>query len=358
MQNTLGLNLKVGDIEKKLRIPFDQRTTLSALWHEKEAVKKMKPGDVLELKLFDPVTQEVRPSKVRALGYEVIDVEGQPQEGLKVQQETMGLTLNGWLDEHGQIIRQELGLGLIAQKVQTDFEYTPTAFKGIDVWRSVSIKPIRMSREVLKSQKASYVFDGVSEEHRLDDHRQSWLDNRVTVSREDERLDFPLPAQAPQLAGSIKNEQGLTPRVRMIAQEIARNSANTHEMLGSMLAWFKENIKTEANIKPNDIDLLLTTGKGDCLAQATLMVGLVKSLGLNASVVTGLAYRVNINRFVYHSWVVVEQTDRMVAVDPSWHQMPADTTHIAFHQGVSMKDNPLWSLMNRSITLSVVEYVH
>ena len=43
-----------------------------------------------------------------------------------------------------------------------------------------------MSREVLKSQKASYVFDGVSEEHRLDNHRQSWLDNRVTVSREDE----------------------------------------------------------------------------------------------------------------------------------------------------------------------------
>ena len=68
----------------------------------------MKLGDVLELKLFDPVTQEVRPSRVRALGYEVIDVEGQPQEGLKVQQETMGLTLNGWLDEHGQIIRQEL----------------------------------------------------------------------------------------------------------------------------------------------------------------------------------------------------------------------------------------------------------
>ena len=80
--------------------------------------------------------------------------------------------------------------------MQTDFEYTPTAFKGIDVWRSVSIKPIRMSREVLKSRKASYVFDGVSEEHRLDDHRQSWLDNRVTVSREDERLDFPLPAQS------------------------------------------------------------------------------------------------------------------------------------------------------------------
>ena len=52
LQNTLGLNLKVGDIEKKLRIPFDQRTTLSALWHEKEAVKKMKPGDVLELKLL------------------------------------------------------------------------------------------------------------------------------------------------------------------------------------------------------------------------------------------------------------------------------------------------------------------
>ena len=88
------------------------------------------------------------------------------------------------------------------------------------------------------------------------------------------------------------------------------------------------------------------------------MVGLLKSLGLNASVVTGLAYRVNINRFVYHSWVIVEQEDRMVAVDPSWHQIPADATHIAFHKGESMKDNPLWSLMNRSITISIVEYVH
>ena len=130
------------------------------------------------------------------------------------------------------------------------------------------------------------------------------------------RLDFPLPAQAPQLAGSIKNEQGLTSRVRMIAQEIARNSASTHEMLGAMLVWFKKNIKTEANIKPNDIDLLLTTGKGDCLAQATLMVGWSNLSGLKGIRGDGLAYRVNINRFVYHSWVVVEQEDRMVAVDP------------------------------------------
>ena len=129
-------------------------------------------------------------------------------------------------------------------------------------------------------------------------------------------------------------------------------------MLAVMLVWFKENIKTEANIKPSDIDLLLTTGKGDCLAQATLMVGLVKSFGLNASVVTGLAYRSNLQQFVYHSWVLVEQADRVVAVDPSWHQIPADTTHIAFHKGLSMKDNPLWSLMNRSVQISVVEYVH
>ena len=56
---------------------------------------------------------------------------------------------------------------------------------------------------------------------------------------------------------------------RMIAQEIAKNSANTHEMLSAMLVWFKENIKTEANIKPNDIDLLSQPEK-DCLSQATL----------------------------------------------------------------------------------------
>ena len=128
-------------------------------------------------------------------------------------------------------------------------------------------------------------------------------------------------------------------------------------MLVNMLVWFKENIKTEANLKPNDLELLLTTGKGDCLSQATLMVDLVKSLGLHAYVVTGLAYQSRLNQFVYHAWVIIEQGDRMVAVDPSWHQIPADATHIAFHKGLSMKDNPLWSLMNRSVTISVVEYV-
>ena len=37
--------------------------------------------------------------------------------------------------------------------------------------------------------------------------------------------------------------------------------------------------------------------------------------------------------FYYHAWVEVYTGKEWVAIDPTWNQIPADATHIAFVEG-------------------------
>jgi transglutaminase/protease-like cytokinesis protein 3 len=74
----------------------------------------------------------------------------------------------------------------------------------------------------------------------------------------------------------------------------------------------------------------LENKKGDCNEHAVLFTALARAAGLPARVAAGVVY---LDRaFYYHAWAEV-WLGQWVAVDPVFHQFPADATHIKFVEG-------------------------
>jgi hypothetical protein len=80
---------------------------------------------------------------------------------------------------------------------------------------------------------------------------------------------------------------------------------------------------------PSAIEILRNR-RGDCNEHATLAVALLRTAGIPARIVIGIALLDG--RFYYHAWL--EYWDgRWVTADPTWGQHPADIGHLRFVTG-------------------------
>ncbi len=72
--------------------------------------------------------------------------------------------------------------------------------------------------------------------------------------------------------------------------------------------------------------------KAVCDGHANLLISMLRSVGYNAYYVIGYAYteRTPGRYFGAHGWVEAEYGGRLITLDPTWLESPADATHIKF----------------------------
>jgi hypothetical protein len=100
---------------------------------------------------------------------------------------------------------------------------------------------------------------------------------------------------------------------------------------------------------PNAIEVLKTK-KGDCNEHAVLYTALARAAGIPTRTVVGLVYSTTSagsSGFFYHAWVEVYAGKEWVAIDPTWNQVPADATHLAFVEGGLDQQVQVTSLMGK-----------
>lgn len=100
---------------------------------------------------------------------------------------------------------------------------------------------------------------------------------------------------------------------------------------------------------PNALEVL-ETKKGDCNEHAVLYTALARAAGIPTRTVVGLVYSDTFYGdpgFYYHAWVEVFEGKRWIALDPTWNQVPADATHIAFVEGELDQQVQITSLMGK-----------
>jgi len=113
--------------------------------------------------------------------------------------------------------------------------------------------------------------------------------------------------------------------------------------------------KTPTVSVPNALEVLKTM-RGDCNEHAVLYTALARAAGIPTRIVVGLVYGDRYSGesgFYYHAWVEVFTGKEWIAIDPTWNQMPADATHLAFVEGGLDQQVLVTSLMGR-IQLSPV----
>ena len=111
-------------------------------------------------------------------------------------------------------------------------------------------------------------------------------------------------------------------------------SAPLRSSIEAVISVVRERLRYEAGASAVDLEDLLATGVGDCYEFALLFEALARGAGMEAEVVTGLAWSAAApTAFMPHAWNRVRGADGWILVDPTWGQIVQDADRIAFPAG-------------------------
>ena len=110
----MSVKLGEGTSKRSFKIPLDAPPVLRQLVGVRLRQENLVAGQTIKLPVFDPMTQTTQTMEIEVVGREEITILEQTLSATHIKQKMSGLVLNGWINERGEMLKQELGLGLVA----------------------------------------------------------------------------------------------------------------------------------------------------------------------------------------------------------------------------------------------------
>jgi transglutaminase-like putative cysteine protease len=264
------------------------------------------------------------------------------------------------LDSEGKVLKEEAALGMVLLR-ESQQEALGGGWRDstpFDIVSSTAI-PVRQAlphpRTVttLRLQLASTV-DSLQFSF---PPRQQQDGTTLTVTQETlaALTSYALPQSDPELASDLVATpflQSTHPRVIAQAQVILGSERDALHATQRLLDWTYNTIEKAPTVSLPTALAVLDSQKGDCNEHAVLFTALARAVGIPARVAAGVVYLDGF--FYYHAWSEV-WLGQWVAVDPTFHQFPADATHIKFVEGGPEQHMALLKVIGQ-IKMEVVEY--
>lgn len=216
----------------------------------------------------------------------------------------------------------------------------------------------RVSRLVLKVRaKAPGPIDNIQDDIKTSEQiveQKSPTELLVTVAarRPDAGKAIQLPINNPELAEYLKATAEFAADKKQVieqARQIAGDDRDAWSVAQKLADWTHKNLEWKFVVSADPVQTLATR-EADCSEFSELFVGMARSLGLPARIVSGLAY--NGGSFGGHAWVEV-WIGKWVELDPTWGTHFVDATHIR-----NTADTLLTSAGLKLIELEVIETSH
>lgn len=190
----------------------------------------------------------------------------------------------------------------------------------------------------------------------LNRNRQK-LDKDILKVQVETQPSQTLPVQA--LVGQKQYERYLQgdasvavfdPAIQKKAKEIVGTESDLWKRAILIHNYVNKNVQKVPTVSvPNALEVLKTM-KGDCNEHAVLYTALARAAGVPTRILVGLVYGERMaseSGFYYHAWVEVFTGKDWIAIDPTWNQIPADATHLAFVEGGLEQQVQVTSLMGK-----------
>lgn len=319
----------------------------------------LEPGARFTFHTFDPLTQRDQAVEIEVIGREPLVIMGASVDAIHIRQRVGALTLSGWINARGEMLQQELGMGLVAiRETEAEARWGLTEVRAgraaPDLVRATMIAvdglPERLTdRSTLVLDTAGYDLSGFA----IAGRRQRLDGRRLTIRRERVGPGLPL-ATAPGADETLAAEPLIQvdhPRVRAAAREAIGDATDTVTASRRIMSWIARHL--DQRLVPGVPSALevLDTRVGDCNEHTTLFAALARASGIPTRVVVGLAYQHG--QFGYHAWNEVRTEAGWLTVDATWQQMPADVGHLRLVLGGLGEQVALLPLFGR-LTLKVV----
>lgn len=194
-------------------------------------------------------------------------------------------------------------------------------------------------------------------------HRQTRNKNRLTIVKESlpvKTSSVDELAKKSSLKNYLRSEPQIDvtdPLIQATAKKIVGSEKDSWKRALMIHRYVFETLEKVPTITvPNAVEVLKTK-RGDCNEHAALTTALMRAAGVPARTVVGLVYSdrfYGTNGFYYHAWVEIFSGETWTSLDPTWDQVPSDSTHIAFVDGALDKQLQVTNLMGK-IKLKLVD---
>lgn len=326
--------------------------------------QRLEPGARFRYQAFDPLTQADQAIDVEVIGPDSLLIMGQETEATRLRTTVSGMRFDAWMNQRGEMLKQEMSLGLVAireTEEQARWGLARTDGEGPDLANATRVAVEGLPKRIDDGTRLSLRFRGVPlDGFQLDGGpRQRFEEGVVHVKREVIGPGAPLPVlpgDDAALRAALASDgliQSGHPRLRGAAHTVVGDASDSVAAARLLARWVHAEVRqTPVTGVPSALETL-DKRVGDCNEVSTLFAGLARSLGVPTRIVVGLVYRDG--HFAYHAWNEVWTRSGWLSVDATWNQMPADVGHVRFVAGGLDRQVDMLRLIGR-LEVEVVDY--
>ena len=336
---TLALNTQSAGAEQTYKLSLTDNIYFTSGIVQAASAGKLKPGDQLALKVFDPIAMGQESILLHVLEEEAITIMGQVKKATKISLKFKGATQLAWMDEKGDLLREKGMLGIILEKtsredamhglpIQSSQDLTEAASipSNIDIHNPGELMQMRF--EITGSGDFAEQLQG---------GRQTY--DSPVLSIQKESLDD-LGQQDPPLVPTENITAFLAPSpfiqsdhpaIHRLVSDLLTDKTPPLEKARKLVDWMQAHIQKRPVISLPDALSTLENRVGDCNEHAVLFAALARAAGIPTRLEAGVVFLRK--RFFYHAWNSI-YVGRWITVDALFDQIPADVTHIRLVSGM------------------------
>jgi len=325
-------------------------------------------GKNCKILTFDPEELKVKKVEIKVMGEEPAP---DGQMALRLQNNLYPFVANDiWVDAQGNTLMESVRDGLVTTKAEEPKALA--AFVGsLAMARKDLIYDFSLVRAVPALEKQEKL-KGLSVEI------SGWNDSLPLLQEGGQvveksgagqiivRTGMAVPVQnsppkpaATELEKYLKPAEKIesdAPEIVAQARQIAEGKAGRIETARAMAAWTADRLKDSVDDGGGALKSL-TSRTGNCKTHARLYTALARAADIPTRFVSGLV-SLEGKGFLYHSWAESFLDGRWVAVDPTYNQLPADSTHLKFFEGHTQEDlAPIIAIIGK-ISIKTLETIY
>jgi len=300
---------------------------------------KLKPGDQLTLKVFDPIAMGQESILLHILENEDITIMGKVKKATKISLKFKGATQLTWMDEKGDLLREKGILGIILEKTTRE-----DAMNGLPIQSSQDLTKVASIQANIdidnpeELMKLRFEISGSGDfAKQLQGGRQTYTAPVLSVQKEsldDLAQQTPPPLPTENLTTFLAPStfiQSDHPAIQKLASDLTNDMDSPLEKARKLVAWIQKHIQKRPVLSLPDALSTLENRVGDCNEHAVLFAALARAVGIPTKIEAGVVFLRK--RFFYHAWNSI-YAGRWITVDALFDQIPADVTHIRFASGM------------------------
>lgn len=350
--NILSVETNSSGSLQKIDIPLEEPPYLtSGLLYAVCRKASLSANDQFVFQIFDPTTMSKEKVLIQVIGEDELTYIGQKKKTTKVTISYKGSTETAWVDDTGDVIREEGLLGMTLEKTTQQKAYADLPVKPQeDITKLASVPADQLIKNPGNLQVLKIRISGIDFDHLMLDGGRQKLDGdilEITRERFDPRLILKmglLPEDAREFLKAEPFIESDHAQIRQLAGTIVSTGDRPMQKVRKIMEWISENIQQKPVLSVPDALSTLQNRVGDCNEHAVLFAALARAAGIPAKIEAGLVY-LN-GRFYYHAWNSV-YVGKWTTADSIFKQFPADATHIRFVSGSPKVQLDLMSVIDK-----------